>query len=49
MMGTCKGCGTENVEVNEQGLCAACAAKMASEGGMPETPSTPTEGGTPAM
>lgn len=39
MMGTCTGCGTENVEVNEAGLCAACAAKTASEGSMP------TEGG----
>jgi hypothetical protein len=31
MIGTCKGCGTENVEVNEQGMCANCAA--ANEGG----------------
>lgn len=27
MIGTCKGCGAENVELNEQGLCANCAAK----------------------
>jgi len=29
-MGTCKGCGTENVELNEQGMCADCAAKTES-------------------
>jgi hypothetical protein len=33
MMGTCKGCGTENVELNEQGLCANCAAKQGGEMG----------------
>lgn len=27
MTGTCKDCGTKNVEVNADGLCAACAAK----------------------
>ena len=31
MMGTCTGCGTENVEVNEAGLCAACAAAPSTE------------------
>lgn len=33
MMGTCKGCGAENVEVNEQGMCADCAAKSETTGG----------------
>jgi len=27
-MGTCMNCGTENVALNEQGMCANCAAKM---------------------
>ncbi len=36
MMGTCKGCGTENVELNEEGLCAMCAA----------TPAAPSTEGT---
>jgi NMD protein affecting ribosome stability and mRNA decay len=31
MMGTCTSCGTENVELNEQGLCANCAAKSGGE------------------
>lgn len=30
MVGTCTGCGTENVEVNEAGLCAGCAAAPAA-------------------
>lgn len=33
MIGTCTGCGTENAEVNEAGLCAACAT-------VPAAPST---------
>ena len=33
MMGTCNGCGTENVELNEQGMCANCAAKSEAGGG----------------
>ena len=37
MMGTCKGCGTE-AELNEQGLCATCAASS--------TPSEGSEGGS---
>ena len=41
MMGTCKGCGTENVELNEEGLCAMCAGSAA-----PSTEGTP-EAGTP--
>ncbi len=41
MMGTCTGCGTENVEVNEQGLCAACAAKTAEGASETPTPETP--------
>jgi hypothetical protein len=32
MMGTCKGCGTPNVELNEDGMCEACAAKTAETG-----------------
>ena len=46
MMGTCKNCGTENVELNEQGLCANCAAAQPSgdqEGGTTAAPDT-TEG-----
>ncbi len=40
MMGTCTGCKAENVEVNEQGLCANCA-------GAPAAPSTEgTDAGT---
>lgn len=47
MMGTCKECGNENVEVNEEGYCAADAAKMAAAGATPTTeggdsPSTPS-------
>lgn len=42
MMGTCKGCGTENVELNEQGLCANCAPKEGGEVGA----DTATEGGS---
>lgn len=34
MVGTCKGCSAENVEVNEGGWCATCAAAAAA------TPST---------
>jgi hypothetical protein len=30
MMGTCTGCGTENVELNEDGKCAMCAAAPAA-------------------
>ena len=37
MMGTCKGCGTENVELNEMGMCANCAAT-------PAAPSEPMPG-----
>ncbi len=36
MMGTCKGCGTENVELNEQGMCANCAAAPAADAGTTE-------------
>ncbi|HSX24670.1 MAG TPA: hypothetical protein VLG69_01755 [Candidatus Andersenbacteria bacterium] len=44
MVGTCTGCGTENVELNEAGLCAMCAGNQ-------ETPSTdmPSEPAAPAM
>lgn len=38
MIGTCTGCGTENVEVNEAGLCGNCAA----------TPAAPSVEGTDA-
>lgn len=38
MVGTCTGCGTENVEINEAGLCAACAASQAA----PSTEGTET-------
>jgi hypothetical protein len=47
MMGTCTGCGTENVELNEAGLCATCAASQAApstEG--TETPAETTTEGT---
>jgi len=33
MMGTCKGCGTENVELDENGMCANCAAKGSGDMG----------------
>lgn len=42
MVGTCKGCGAENVEVNEGGWCATCAAAAAA------TPATPSTEGTNA-
>lgn len=44
MVGTCTGCGTENVELNEAGLCTMCASK----GEMPSTdaPAESTEGST---
>ncbi|MEX1997731.1 MAG: hypothetical protein WEA04_03625 [Candidatus Andersenbacteria bacterium] len=41
MMGTCKSCGAENVEVNEQGLCANCAAKTDGQAGGPGSADTP--------
>lgn len=51
MMGTCSGCGAENVELNEEGKCANCAAAAT-----PEAPAgddtggdTPTGGETPAV
>lgn len=31
-MGTCVMCGATNVEVNEEGKCAACAAASETEG-----------------
>lgn len=31
MMATCTGCSAENVEVNEAGLCAACAAAPSTD------------------
>lgn len=40
MMGTCSGCGATDVEVNEAGHCAACAASAGAESVTPEaTPS----------
>ena len=42
MVGTCKGCGAENVEVNEGGWCATCAAAAAA------TPAAPSTEGTDA-
>lgn len=42
MMGTCKSCGTENVELNEQGLCANCAATAGDQDGGSEPASTDT-------
>ncbi len=44
MIGTCTGCGTENVELNEAGLCANCAAAPAAPS--TEETSTPTTEGT---
>lgn len=46
MMGTCKGCGAENVEVNEQGLCANCAAAPSAPAADMGTEETGTEAGT---
>lgn len=40
MVGTCTGCGTENVELNEAGLCAMCA------GNQPAPMDTPAESTT---
>jgi len=45
MIGTCKNCGTENVELNDAGLCANCAATAPAgdhEGSTPDMP--PMEG-----
>jgi hypothetical protein len=33
MTGTCSNCGMENVELNDQGLCANCAAKQGGGAG----------------
>lgn len=44
MIGTCTGCGTENVELNEAGLCANCAAAPTAPS--TEETSTPTPEGT---
>ena len=44
MMGTCKGCGTENVEVNEEGMCANCATPSTDTGMGADTGAMP-EGG----
>lgn len=42
MTGTCVNCGTADVELNEQGLCATCAAKQ-GEGDMGADTATTTE------
>lgn len=40
MMGTCSGCSATDVEVNEAGHCAACAASTDAQSVTPEaTPS----------
>lgn len=47
MMGTCSGCSTADVELDENGLCATCAAGAGAGAGTPAEGGD-TEGETPA-
>lgn len=41
MMGTCKGCGRENVELNDDGYGVECAGDAQHGGTAPAAPATP--------
>lgn len=41
MMGTCKGCGKENAEVNDDGYCLECARDTQHGGTAPAAPAAP--------